>query len=290
MAQRSGRTALGRLAVMRGLFAVAQSLLAAAPAVGQGKLLATGGAWQLEGQAGGGIVPWAVVAGYGEAGEWGGAAGATQVRVDDFDLTVAGASVGIGNRLELGYARQSLHVVPLDAAIDQDVLSAKWRLAGDLVYPGLPAIAVGAQYKHNRDFAVAQALGATDDSGVEVWLAASRLWLDAVGGRNLFTNLTLRFSDANQAGLLGFGSENSDRELLAEVSAGVFLNRYWILGAEYRQKPDNLAGISEDDWSDLFVGWFPNKRFAVVAAWANLGDIAGLRDQRGWYLSLQLSR
>ena len=38
----------------------------------QGRLLATGGATSLEGQAGGGIVPWAVLAGYAEEGEWGG--------------------------------------------------------------------------------------------------------------------------------------------------------------------------------------------------------------------------
>ncbi|MEQ8262422.1 DUF3034 family protein [Pseudohaliea sp.] len=265
-------------------------LLAAGPALGQGKLLATGGAWQLEGQAGGGIVPWAVVAGYGEAGEWGGSAAATRVSVDDFDLTVAGASLGLGNRFELGYARQSLRVAPLDLTIDQDVLSAKWRFAGDLLYPGLPALAAGVQVKHNRDFAVPEALGAADDTGVDAWVAASRLWLNGVAGRNLFTNVTLRASEANQAGLLGFGGEGSDHELLLEASAGLFLDRHWVVGAEYRQKPDNLAAVREDDWADLFIGWFPTKRVAVVAAWADLGDIAGLRDQRGWYLSLQVNR
>jgi hypothetical protein len=268
-------------------------LLAAGPALAQGKLLATGGAWQLEGQAGGGIVPWAVVAGYGEAGEWGGSAGATRVSVDDFDLTAAGATLGLGNRLEFGYARQSLRVAPLDLTLDQDVLSAKWRFAGDLLYPGLPALSAGVQLKHNRDFTVPEALGAAGDTGVDGWIAASRLWLNAVAGRNLFTNVTLRASEANQAGLLGFGSRSSagsDHELLLEASAGLFLDRHWVVGAEFRQKPDNLAAVREDDWADLFVGWFPNKRVAVVAAWADLGDIAGLRDQRGWYLSLQVNR
>lgn len=268
-------------------------LLAAGPAFAQGKLLATGGAWQLEGQAGGGLVPWAVIAGYAEAGEWGGAAGATRVSVDDFDLTVAGATVGVGNRLEFGYARQSLRVAPLDLSIDQDVLSAKWRFAGDLLYPGLPALSAGVQLKHNRDFTVPEALGAADDTGVDAWVAASRLWLNAVAGRNVFTNITLRASEANQAGLLGFGrrgSGGSDHELLLEASAGLFLDRHWVIGAEYRQKPDKLAAVREDDWGDLFVGWFPGKRVSVVAAWADLGDIAGLPDQRGWYLSLQVSR
>ena len=44
-----------------------------------GRLLATGGATSLEGAAGGGITPWAVLAGYGERGEWGGDVFATRV-------------------------------------------------------------------------------------------------------------------------------------------------------------------------------------------------------------------
>ena len=55
------------------------------------------------------------------------------------------------------------------------------------------------------------------------------------------------------------------------------------------QKPDNLGFAREDDWTDAFVGWFPNKHVAVVAAYANLGSIATLPRQRGAYLSLQLS-
>jgi hypothetical protein len=39
---------------------------------------------------------------------------------------------------------------------------------------------------------------------------------------------------------------------LAEAGAGVFINRQWLLGAEYRQKPDNLSFAREDDWWDLF--------------------------------------
>ncbi|HCD56780.1 MAG TPA: DUF3034 domain-containing protein, partial [Halieaceae bacterium] len=63
-----------------------------------------------------------------------------------------------------------------------------------------------------------------------------------------------------------------------------------VIGAEYRQKPDQLQSVTEDDWADVFVGWFPNKRFAAVVAWTELGDIAGLASQSGWYLSLQLSQ
>lgn len=255
------------------------------------KLLATGGATQFEGQAGGGIVPWAVISGYGEDGEWGGAAAMTRVRVDDFELDVASLSLGINNRLEVSYARQKLRVEPLDLAISQDVFAGKLRLGGDLVYSALPQITAGVQYKKNRDFTVPAALGADSRDGVDYYLAASRLWLAGVLGRNVVSSLTLRSTEANQAGLLGFGSANGGgRDWVAEGSLGLFLNRHWVAGIEYRQKPDRLAAVAEDDWMDAFLGWFPNKHVAVVAAWTDLGDIAGLASQRGWYVSLQLNR
>ncbi|WP_228702896.1 DUF3034 family protein [Marinobacter gelidimuriae] len=76
-------------------------------------------------------------------------------------------------------------------------------------------------------------------------------------------------------------------EFMAEAGAGVFINRQWLLGAEYRQKPDNMSFAREDDWRDLFVAWVPDRRLAVTAASVNLGDVAALKDQQGVYLSLQ---
>lgn len=272
---------------IRGGFTALLCLCFPALVLADSKLLATGGATSIEGQAGGGIVPWAVISGYGDSGEWGGAASLTRVGVDDFQLDVRSVSIGIENRLEFSASRQQLEVLPLDLTISQDVFGAKVRLAGDLVYTRLPQLSLGAQYKRNRDMAVPNALGAAADSGVDVYLAASKLWLNGLLGRNLFANVTLRSTAAHQTGLLGFGDE---RELQLEASAGIFLNRQWVLGVEYRQKPDNLAAVAEDDWSDVFVGWFPGKHFAAVFAWTDLGDIAGLPGQGGWYLSLQLNR
>ncbi len=265
-------------------------LLVAPLTLADSKLLATGGATQWEGQAGGGLVPWAVISGYGDTGEWGMAATATGVRVDDFDLDVAAASIGVDNRFELSYARQSLHVAPLDLDIRQDVFGAKVRLAGDIVYGNVPQLSLGLQYKRNRDFEVPSALGASDDSGLDAYLAVTRLWLDGFLGRNVFASGALRYTDANQGGLLGFGDAGgSDHSLVAEASAGLFLTRRWAIGLEYRQKPDRLDAVGEDDWRDLFVAWFPSKHVSVVAAYSDLGDIAGLADQSGWYLSLQVT-
>lgn len=265
--------------------------LAALEANATGRILATGGALQIEGQAGGGIVPWAVISGYGEDRDWGGAAALTGSRVDDFELDVAAVSVGLHNRLELSYARQKLEVQPLDLSIEQDVFSGKLRVAGDLIYGDIPQLSAGLQYKKNRDFAVPLTLGADSRDGVDYYLAASRLWLGGLLGRNVVGSLVLRATEANQGGLLGFGAASgNDREWVAEGSVGVFLNRHWVMGVEYRQKPNLLDAVQEDDWADVFLGWFPNKRVTVVAAYVDLGDIAGLPSQRGWYVSMQLNQ
>jgi len=261
------------------------------PVWAQSKLLATGGALQVEGQSGGGVVPWAVISGYGDVGEWGGTAAYTRVSVDDFQLDVTSASVGFNNRFELSYSLQVLDVQPLDLTIKQEVVGAKLRLAGDLVYGSWPQLSAGVQYKHNRDFDVPQALGADDNSGIDYYLAASRLWLDALAGHNVFANATIRWTDANQIGLLGFGADGrSDYSLEFETTLGVFMSRHLAVGIEYRQKPNRLSAVREQDWWDVWLGWFPNKRFTAVLAHSDLGDIAGLTDQSGWYLSIQVNQ
>ena len=69
----------------------------------------------------------------------------------------------------------------------------------------------------------------------------------------------------------------------------LLLNPRWVVGVEYREKPDNLSFAGESDWQDVFVGYFPSKRLALAAAWAELGEIATLEGQRGIFLSMQLS-
>lgn len=290
-------TAIALVAMPAG--ASAADDLATRDAVGQaGRLLATGGASTLEGSAGGGIVPWAVIAGYGTEDQWGATAFATRIDSGDYALWSAGAALGWRNRVELGVARQSFGLPALADALGlpvrtfrQDIVHAKVRLAGDLVYTAMPQLSLGLQHKTQRDFLVPSLVGALDDSGTDVYLAASKLFLAAAGGRHLLLNGTLRRTRANQTGLLGFGGDVRDGyALVGEASAAVLLNPRWAVGIEYRQKPDNLGFAREDAWKDAFIGWFPNKRMAVVAAYADLGAIATLDDQEAWYVSLQISR
>ena len=271
--------------------------LPCAASAGDGRLLATGGATQVEGSAGGGIVPWAVLSGYGTAGQHGGTAFATRVDTGDYALTSYGAAYAWDNRLELSYARQRFELGELQRRLslptgrfDAEVIGAKLRLGGDLVYTAMPQVALGVQYKRQLDFAIPRAVGARDDRGIDVYLSASKLFLAAVDDRHLLLNATVRSTRANQAGLLGFGGDRkAGRSLVLETSAAVLLDPHWAVGVEYRQKPDNLGFAREDDWRDVFVAWFPNKHVAVVAAYADLGSIATLDRQRGAYLSLQAS-
>jgi hypothetical protein len=64
--------------------------------------------------------------------------------------------------------------------------------------------------------------------------------------------VTLRASDANQLGILGFGGDRGDYHVLAQGSLGFFLTDNLVLGGEYRQKPNNLSAFREDDFKDVF--------------------------------------
>lgn len=256
-----------------------------------GRLLGTGGATQVEGSAGGGIVPWAVIAGYGTEDERGGTAAIVRVDSDDFALTTLGVAYGWNNRVEASLARQSLDagtVIP-GLTLRQQVAGIKVRIAGDLVYTTMPQLAVGLQYKWNLDFAVPAAAGAGDDSGIDVYLAATKLFLAGIAGRHALINATLRSTAANQTGLLGFGGDRGGREWVLETSAAVLVTESVAVGFEFRQKSDNLSFAGEDHWRDVFIAWFPDKRISVVAAWADLGSIAGVRGQTGTFISAEVN-
>lgn len=268
------------------LAAILLLVAAAAAGAGNARIDVTGGATGIEGAAGGGLVPWALIAGYASAGEIGGSAFATRARVDDLELDVHGFALAFEDRVELSAARQTLHVEPLDLDLRQEVIGLKVRLAGRLPYTPMPQVSLGVQYKRNLDHdSVPASLGAERSEDFDVYLAASKLFFAALAGRNVFVNGNLRWSRAYETGLLGFGDD--DRDLLLEGSAGVFLTDRLVLGAEYRQKPEGLAGFAERDWMDLFVAWFPTRHVSLTLAHVDLGDVVQFEDQQGWYLSLE---
>jgi hypothetical protein len=268
--------------------------LAGHAAAGSNRLLATGGVSQLEGSAGGGLTPWALIAGLGTDEQVGGNAFCTEVRPQAFALRACGLAIGVRDRVEFSFASQRFdldEIIPGES-ISQRVFGAKLRLFGDAVYDQdrwYPQLALGLQYKKNDDFDVVPALlGARDDADVDVYLAATKIWLAGPFSRTWLLNGTLRATRGNQLGILGFGGDRKHgRSLNAEISAAVFLSDSLAAGAEYRQKPDNLGAFAEDDYWDVFGAWFPSKHVSVTVAYADLGRIAMKPGQRGWYLSLQ---
>jgi hypothetical protein len=282
----------------KGLAGLSCSLLlsAALPVHAGGRLIATGGATQIEGAAGGGLTPWALIAGYGTRDEIGVTGFYTYINISDFVLDSTGIAVGIHDRVELSLARQHMQLgtsVP-GHAIEQDIVGLKLKISGDAVFDQdtwKPQLAVGVQYKHNRDFDfVPRLLGAKSASGVDVYVSATKLYLAGWTGRNVLLNATVRGTRANQMGLLGFGGDRSNAySAQFEGSAAVFLNDRLALGMEYRHKPNNLSVYEESSYRDVFLGWTPNKHLSLTLAYAQMGRVADKANQNALYASLQLA-
>lgn len=259
-----------------------------------GKLLLTNGVSTIEGSSGGGLATWATIAGNATENGIGASAHGTIIELPDYNWTSFGVAVGFFDRVELSYARQNLDTIDIGAALglgrgytlNQDVFGAKIRLAGDLVYgsPLMPQIAIGAQHKRSSDDAVVAAVGGQHAAGTDFYVSATKLFLS----HSVLANATVRFTKANQNGLLGFGSAASDKHRPQfEGSLAYQVSRRFVVGGEYRSKPDTLAIAREDDWVDLFAAYAITRNMTVTAAYVDLGSIATAPSQRGALLSLQ---
>ncbi len=296
------------------------SLFALAAQAETGKLLLTGGVSSISGAAGGGLTPWAVIGTNATAGEIGGTGFVTRAQTQDYALTTVGAALGIKDRFEVSLAQQDFDASPATALngiaafgvtpgqhLKMDVLGLKLKLAGDAVLDSdslMPQISVGLEHKTVAPGSLGSVLNflGTKTSGTDLYVNATKLFL----AQSLLVNTTLRYTNANQNGLLGFGSGTPGKDsysLVPEVSVAYLLSKNWAIGAEYRVKPNNLealgraAGLgdalAEDDWKDIFVAWAPNKNLSVTLAYVDLGrivpGITGGRKQTGFYLSAQLA-
>jgi hypothetical protein len=283
-----------RIRIASAALSAAAALAISMPAGAGDRLEWTGAVTQVEGAAGGGLVPWALIGGLGTDAEVGASAFVTQVSTQDFALRTAGASVDVDDRVEVSVARQRFDagsVVP-GLILGQDIVGLKVRLAGDAVFDPdewLPQIALGAQFKRTLDFdQIPRAVGAARGEDVDLYIAATKVYFAALAGHNIVIDATLRRTRANQFGLLGFGGDGSGFTLNPEASAAIWLNDDVVLGVEYRDKPNNLRAFRENSAEDAFLAWAPLKNLTFTTAWADLGSIAGKPGQRGLYISVWL--
>lgn len=317
----------GFAAVTLGAALTFNPLLAHADIFGQGRILGTGGVTSVSGAGGGGVVPWALISGYGDNEQIGYTAFYTNLATSNYLLNSYGGAVGIANRVEISLAQQSLGLgntanfldtelgepagtnAPLQNGTDltQDIVGLKVRLFGNAVYDQntwLPQVAFGVQYHHNEDVnlgggaTLLNVLGAKG-SGTSYYLAATKIWIDGLLGHTTLLDIDVDATRANQNGLLGFEGVNNTRyHYEPEVSAGVFLNRHVVLGGEYRAMPqnqllgDNATGnalTTSNAWKDIYLAYIPNKNFSVTVAYAMLGHVATINNQSGLYTSITAS-
>lgn len=283
-------------ALRHGLVALLLCMLASRGATAGSRLAFTGAATAVEGAGGAGLATWALIGGLGTEDEWSPAVAISHATTQDFSLNVAAVSLGAWNRIELSFARQRFDagsVVP-GLTLGQDIVGVKLRVAGDAIFDGdrrWPQLSIGAQHKKTRDFDfIPSAVGAERDSATELYVAATKLYFAALVDRDVIVNATLRRTDANQYGLLGFGGPARDSAAWKpELSVGIWPHERVLVGVEYRDKADGLSVFGEDAAVDAFIAWAPNRRIMIVAGWLDLGSIAGFAAQRGSYLSLWAS-
>lgn len=254
----------------------AASLLACQPA--------SAAVTEVEGAAGGGIVPWALLANSKPT------VSTTWVNTGANNLAGVAINGTIANRVELSYGNMDFDTGAVGLGhIKVNVFGAKVKLTD--MSDGMPAMAIGIQYKKTDAAESFLNSKGAKDSGTDVYFAATKVF--PVGGHNVLLDGTIRATKANQLGILGFESSSSTGyHAQFEGSAGVFVNSSTMVGLEYRTKPNNITSLKEQNWADLFFAYFPNKNFSIVAAYASLGDIAAEansagKDQRGLYLQVQ---
>ncbi|MES2414718.1 MAG: DUF3034 family protein [Pseudomonadota bacterium] len=297
------------------LIAACAALSGAAAQAETGKLLLTGGVSSIDGAAGGGLTPWALIGSNATEGETGFSAFATNVGTKDYGLNIFGAAVAFDDRYEISIAQQDLDTRGTGAALTlpglhlkQTILGAKVRVLGDAILDSdnaIPQVAVGIEYKTLGSTGLdgtLNTLGAKR-SGVDLYVSATKLLL----GQSLLLNGTLRATKANQNGLLGYGATLGGNEnrysLQPEFSIGYLLSKNVVVGAEYRFMRNKLEtagraanlgnGLRSQDWKDIYIAWAPTKNFSLTLAYVDLGVIVpattASRKQTGYYLSAQLA-
>ena len=327
-----------------GAIAAATLLATGAAQADTGKLSLTGGITSIDGAAGGGITPWATIGTMGN--EVGVSAAYSTLTTQDYGLRAYGLAIGINNRAEVSFGRQELDIGKLALlggnSLAMNVMGAKIRVAGEAILDSdnlMPQISVGILVKQtlptngptttvaaamtdntpapvgiNAD-SVISTLGAKTQ-GTEYYVSASKLLLN----KGLLLNGTLRYTNANQNGLLGFGSGaggNNESRIYPEFSAAYLLSPKLAIGGEYRFKPNNLEGrgnalktaltgtnsnvgnalggtsLAEDDWKDVFIAYTPTKNLTLTLAYVDMGRVVSgftsSKTQQGTFLSAQVA-
>jgi hypothetical protein len=218
-----------------------------------------------------------------------------------------GVAIGALDRIEISAAADKFDVTGTalnGLSVSQHIYGLKVRVYGDAVYDQdswVPQTAVGVEYKRNSGIGNGAAvglpglvsptqLGAVSDTGIDWYLSATKVYL----AQSLLMNAILRYTKANEFGLLGFGGDRGrNRSVEFETTIAYILTRKFAVGVEYRGKPHNLSVDDERAAWDVFAAWTASRNVSIVGAYVSLGSILApvtgqSRHQNGAYLSLQV--
>ena len=255
----------------------------------------------IDGQAGGGLVPWALLSS-------GPTIAITHLGTQNLGINSLAINTSFANRVEVSYARNMLNVTGtgLTAAgadsdnVDNFGLKVKLNDMGD----SMPQFALGLVYKRASgnlaNLLNTPAFG-INKSGTDVYAAATKIV--NIGGKTVLLNGVLRASKANQLGLLGFGGgtipgSKTGYSVKPELSVEVFAAENVIVGAEYRAQPSNGVALTDgvlhqNAAYDFHIVYVANKNFTLTAAYTNLGQVApgftGGNKQNGMLLQGQVN-
>jgi hypothetical protein len=235
-----------------------------------GKVFLTEGVSMADGAAGGGAVPWAVIAGNETRDGINGNVHFTYVSLPNYSALIPGVAVGFYDRLELSAAFANLPtgstfdtvglansvlsgnstsstvggVEPWNTTIKMTTFGAKLRVFGEAIYDSdtwVPQVAVGAFYKINHNKALLQTLGAAKNKDFEAYVAATKIFFPI----STAIDVTARYTSANEIGLTGFGGpDGNHRKVRFEGSIAYLLAKNIAIGGEYQQLGDNLGGLT----------------------------------------------
>ncbi|MBN2583087.1 MAG: DUF3034 family protein, partial [Planctomycetes bacterium] len=203
--------------------------------------------------------------------------------------------------IELGYAANFLNLGSLvddvnGAGLDMGRDSVQlhhFNLRAQLIKENshdlpLPAVTAGIHFKLNHGIAsiddnlgkALTGIGLERQNGVDFTLTATKMFPKLAFGRPVIATTGMRFSQAAQIGLLGFGN---GWKPTVEGSIATLPTDWLALAYEYRQKTNPYHKIdelidAEDDWHALSASWVVNDRLTVTAVWGMFGNIANARE------------
>jgi len=253
----------------------------------------------IEGSSGGLITPMAYLCNAGAKGSVSSlpSVAYTFINLGSKRLQVVSVTQVFWNRVELGYAYNHFGV----GSLFDDVRAAGLNMGRDHVHlhhfnvrvnmlpensfdMPLPAVTGGVHFKYNdgiksidRNLGGAfRTIGYRSDNGVDYTLTATKMFPTLAIGRPVVVTGGLRFSNAAQLGLLGFGGEHN---VTFEGSVAYLPIDQLCLAYEFRGKNNPYSVIpqligKEDNWHAWSASWIVNKHLTITGVLGALGNIA----------------